>query len=81
MKKTVITLFLLVLWMLSYEQVVNINPDSQGDPWWSGCVLKTDSFPDADSVQILDRSNFTDSIECPVAVHNQHLMYFHPIIN
>jgi len=46
MKKTVITLFLFVLWILSYEQVVNINPDSQGYPWWSGCVLKTDSFPD-----------------------------------
>ena len=46
MKKTVITLFLFVLWILSYEQVVNINPDSQGYPWWSGCVLKTDSFPE-----------------------------------
>ncbi|MBI9036273.1 MAG: hypothetical protein JEZ03_17570 [Bacteroidales bacterium] len=80
MKKMISTFLVLFLFTLQVTAQVNMNPDPNGDPWWSGGgeLLPPEQEALIPELQLTPES--ANSV-LPDQVYNNDLMYFPPIFN
>lgn len=83
--KTYIFLIVAIFTSLSYGELINMNPDPDGDPWWAGGVSEP-------TPELLERINALPVLTLPEryrerkdplpsSVDNSALQYFRPVFN
>ena len=80
MKPKQFFLFLFVCCIISIgnAQVYNLNPDPNGEPWWSGGVPHTDSLIrlHINEIPFLEQKSFIDP---PAVIDNSKKIFMRPI--
>lgn len=79
-KRFFLLLILSCVISMSNAQVFNLNPDPNGDPWWSGGVPHTDSVIrlEIDEIPFLQRESFIDP---PALIDNSEEIYMRLIFD
>jgi hypothetical protein len=78
--KTLLSLILLLLSISLYAQIVNVNPDPNGDPWIAGDALPmTPEMETTVPVMVLTSQSALDSL--PYVVKNNELKYMPPVFD
>ncbi len=77
--KTLLSLILLLLSISLYAQIVNVNPDPNGDPWIAGDALPMLPEVEAD-LHIMQITPQSAAKTLPAVVKNNELMYGPPLI-
>ncbi len=78
--KTIISLAFLLMGVYVYAQIVNVNPDPNGDPWIAGDALPMPPVIEAE-LHIMQLTPQSAATPLPAVVKNNELMYMPPVFN
>ncbi|TVQ84792.1 MAG: hypothetical protein EA393_14185 [Bacteroidetes bacterium] len=86
MKKHIILLSLWLLTSLAMQvsaQLINMNPDPNGEPWWAGGIpeITPEIQAELDAIPILSLSTKSLSTPLPSVVDNSQKIWFRPIFS
>lgn len=80
MKKFLLLLFNLSLILTAKSQLINVNPDPNGEPWYIG-TLRIPSEAEINSIKTVENIKRSEYKELPTSLDNSELSFFRPIFN
>jgi hypothetical protein len=79
----IVFIFLFQFQLLSQSDLINVNPDPNGEPWWAGKLrtLTPEDYKFLNSLTELKIPNNQQGKDLPVSVDNSEQPYFRPIFS
>jgi len=80
MKKIFLSVCLLFVSYFTYAQLININPDPNGEPWIVG-GFRAASEEEVNKIPVLENNVYKSSKSLPSSLDNTTKQYFRPVFN